>query len=56
MAKKFRIDVGDRIIVKDGSQENSYIKTGVVTQLSDIAGTSNKRIHLDTPFIIDVEK
>ncbi|MCK5504548.1 MAG: hypothetical protein KAJ10_05270 [Thermodesulfovibrionia bacterium] len=56
MADKINIKVGDRIIVKDGSHENMFIKSGVVTQLSEIAGTEYMRIHLDTPAIIDVER
>ncbi len=54
MSEKVKIQAGYKLIVKDGSNENAYLKQGTVVQLSDIAGTNNKRIHLDTPFIIDV--
>ena len=56
MMNKIEIKVGDRIIVKNGSEENMYMKQGTVIQLSDIGGTEYKRIHLDTPAIIDVER
>ncbi len=55
MSEKVKIQAGYKLIVKDGSNENAYLKQGTVVNLSDIAGTNNKRIHLDTPFIIDVE-
>jgi len=54
MAKKLKIQEGDYIRIRDGRHENMLIQEGRIVQISDVAGTNNKRIHCETPFLIDV--
>jgi hypothetical protein len=56
MGQEVKIEGGENIIIKDGKHENVIIMEGTVNSISDIPGTTHKRIHCEGPFLIDVEQ